>query len=439
MPLSVKKVLGSGGFGIVELVEDPDGELFARKRFSVAQSLPPEMIENVRKRFVREAKMQSGLQHKNIVPIVGSDLTGDAPWYLMPVADSTLDRDIADGTVDQSVLLKVVSEISAGLDEMHQMQMYHRDLKPQNVLRFSDEDGAPFFAISDFGFVSLNDSRLSNLTHTGMAKGTDFYTAPEITKDLRLAQAHTDIYSLGCIIHDVVGEGDRVPCAEIKEQGPYGALLRNCTRSNVKKRFKSVAAVRDVLASIDIELPPASDQAAVDLIEALDEGDLNSSTVEALADFCEDNLETADGALIFRRLSIENIEHIFELNEFEGSQIGANFASWVADNDFNFEYCDVLAGRIERFFELGDLGVKADCLMALLQMGVRHNRWYVEERFKHLAGPEMDETLAKRFAVELRAEGDDICEVVAHYERSIGTTRDLLHPIIAHALADLCP
>lgn len=435
---TVKKTLGSGGFGIVELVETPDGQELARKRFSVAQALPPEMIENVRKRFVREAKMQAGLRHRNIVPILGSDLTGDEPWYLMPVAESSLDRDLDNGTVDHSNLLRVVSDICAGLYEMHQIQMFHRDLKPQNVLRFKDEEGNPYFAISDFGFVSLNDSRLSNLTHTGMAKGTDFYTAPEVTRDLRLAQATTDIYSLGCIIHDVVGKKDRIPCAEIKEEGPYGALLRNCTRTNLKKRFKSVAAVRDVLASIDIELPPASNQTTIDLIETLEEGELSQSVVESLADFCEDNQDTRDGDLIFRLLNIENIQAIFEIGQIEGNQIGSNFASWVADNDFGFEYCDVLATRIETFFELGDLGLKADCLMALLQMGVRHNRWYVEEKFQRLAGASMDGMLAKRFAVELRVHGDEICTIVSRYEQSIGTTRERLHPIIVQALRDIC-
>lgn len=356
----------------------------------------------------------------------------------MPIAISTLDKDVSDGIIDSSSLLKVVSDIAAGLHEMHQMEMFHRDLKPQNVLRFSDSDGERYYSISDFGFVSLSDSRLSTLTHTGMAKGTDYYTAPEITRDLRRARAWTDIYSLGCIIHDVIGSEDRIPCAEIKEQGPYSALLRNCTRANEKKRFKSVAAVRDVLASIDVDLPPASDQAAVDLIQALDDTDLNKSIVQELVDFCEDNEDTYDGGLIFRRLTIENIIKIFELSEIDGNQIGTMFATWVGEGDFNFEYCDVLAERIQAFFNEGDLNLRADCLMALLEMGVRHNRWYVEEKFKRLTGPEMDEALAKRVSVEIRAIGDDFCNLIERFEGSIGTSRKEFHPIIVSTLNDLC-
>lgn len=208
--------LGSGGFGNVDLVENEGGERFARKTFSVNQPLPPELVDNVKKRFIREAQLQSGVQHRNIVPIVFSDLDADPPYYLMPVAVSSLDKDIA---ADRSLggnYKTAISDIVSGLDELHGMKMFHRDLKPPNVLRFLDENGQVFYAISDFGFISLQDSRLSKLTSTGMKKGADYFTAPEIAKDLRRASVQSDIYSLGCVIHDMVGIDDRVPCNEIR-------------------------------------------------------------------------------------------------------------------------------------------------------------------------------------------------------------------------------
>lgn len=86
MNLTVVKELGRGGFGIVELVSDQQGHLHARKRFSVNQPMSAELIPNVRKRFVREANRQSGIKHRNIVPITHKELSGENPWYLMPVA-----------------------------------------------------------------------------------------------------------------------------------------------------------------------------------------------------------------------------------------------------------------------------------------------------------------------------------------------------------------
>jgi serine/threonine protein kinase len=90
MPLKLIKSLGSGGFGNVELVEDESGQRFARKIFSVNQPLRPDLIDNVKKRFIREAKVQKGVVHRNIVPVLEEDLATDPPYFLMPPAEASL-------------------------------------------------------------------------------------------------------------------------------------------------------------------------------------------------------------------------------------------------------------------------------------------------------------------------------------------------------------
>lgn len=82
MKLELVKRLGNGGFGNVDLVKDENGAMYAGKAFSINQPLPAELVPNVRKRFVREAQLQLGMKHRNIVPIMYAELEGDAPWYL---------------------------------------------------------------------------------------------------------------------------------------------------------------------------------------------------------------------------------------------------------------------------------------------------------------------------------------------------------------------
>jgi serine/threonine protein kinase len=264
--------LGKGGFGKVDLVVDANGEKYARKTFSINEPLTPELEKNVRRRFIREAGIQRGLSHKNIVPVVGGDLDADPPYYLMPVATSSLAEDLAADKLLGGRYLSAFSDIVAGLEELHEVEIYHRDLKPQNVLRFGDGKDA-FYAIGDFGLISQKDSTVSKLTQTGMMKGSDYFTAPEITNDLRKASRQSDIYSLGCILH------------EIREDGDFGPILLNCTRGDPKRRFKSVKAVLDAIVSVDPKAPPLKSANAERFLKILNSDE--KSPMEFWKDFVD--------------------------------------------------------------------------------------------------------------------------------------------------------
>jgi eukaryotic-like serine/threonine-protein kinase len=81
---------------------------------------------------------------------------------------------------------------------------------------------------------------------------------------------------------------------------------------------------------------------------------------------------------------------------------------------------------------------KADALMAMLEMGTSHNRWYVERKFYNTCGPKMDETAARRLSIEFRASGDNICYLIKHLEQSVGVSRSGLHPVLQSVLAEVC-
>jgi hypothetical protein len=87
--------IDNGGFGCVDLVETEDGTKLARKTFAKNQPLSDDLLENVLKRFGKEVRVQKSILHQNIVPIVDFDLAANPPYYLMPVADSNLGREVA--------------------------------------------------------------------------------------------------------------------------------------------------------------------------------------------------------------------------------------------------------------------------------------------------------------------------------------------------------
>jgi len=93
---------------------------------------------------------------------------------------------------------------------------------------------------------------------------------------------------------------------------------------------------------------------------------------------------------------------------------------------------------LELFVQHGNLETKAEALMALLDLGTSHNRWYVERKFTELSDKAMDSALARRLSVEFRAAGREVCRMIEHLELSIRFDRSSFHPSLVQTLNEIC-
>ncbi len=443
MALIEIREIGKGGFGVVHEVKDAAGLTFARKTYAINQSFQPtpEQDAHLKKRFYREAKLQSGFAHRNIVPILEKHLEEDPPFFLMPLAESTLESDIKKDKTLEGKFMNALMDIISGLEELHSAKIYHRDLKPGNVLRFLDSDNPDqyYYSVSDFGLIALKQTQVSMLTQVGMKMTSDFYTAPEITQDLTAASVQSDIYSMGCIIHDFVGKEPRVPCNEIHESGEFSQILLSCTRKDPKRRFKTVSALRDALLTlIDHEIS-VSTQSATELADLIkSDRAITEAEWQSIADYVEKDFAFEDVSNILKLLNISRLNEVCVSFPSISAHIGARYAEWIRSNSFVFEECDALANRLEIFYLTGDIPLKSECLMALLYMGTSHNRWYVERKFIGYIGHNLDIDLVKRLSVELRADDDDACRAFRRLKNSINANMESVHPTLLATLKSIC-
>jgi serine/threonine protein kinase len=138
-PYVILSTLGAGGMGEVYRAKD------TRLGRDVAiKILPKEMSADAarKKRFEREAKTISGLNHPNICTLqnVGSQ---DGVDYLVMecVEGETLAKRLEKGSLPLEQVLKYGAQIADSLDKAHRSGVVHRDLKPTNIL--SLEEGRP--------------------------------------------------------------------------------------------------------------------------------------------------------------------------------------------------------------------------------------------------------------------------------------------------------
>jgi serine/threonine protein kinase len=239
--------IGRGGFGVVEKVADADGNLFARKTFAPAQYMPEVEMNKLRERFKREVRIQAELGGEEILPVLHHDLSGDNPWFLMPLADKTYEEQIRDDRSRGTVDIDAIADILNGLEVLHDLGYVHRDLNPKNVLYV---DG--HWKLADLGAVLPPSGVTVTLTEVTVIF-TELYCAPEQRFDFHSARAPADVYSFGCILHDIYGNPPRVPYGKHSCAGPVGILIEKCTERSPSRR-PTIKKLRGMLLETLVEV-----------------------------------------------------------------------------------------------------------------------------------------------------------------------------------------
>ena len=252
----LERELGRGGMATVYLARDRErGELVALKAMhqNVGSTIGVE-------RFRREMGIAASLDHPLIVPLIDSGAVGDLLYYVMPYLEGEslsrcLDRQQR-LQLDEAV--RITRDVAEALGYAHSHGILHRDVKPENVLLAGGRA-----LIADFGLArAIGAADRRKLTSTGVIVGTVHYMSPEQLLELGDLDQRSDVYSLGCILYEMLTGGP-----------PYTArTITDLVSQILSATMPSVRTVRpEVPAGVDAVISRAVARKAQDRFGSMEE------------------------------------------------------------------------------------------------------------------------------------------------------------------------
>jgi serine/threonine-protein kinase len=275
----ILRKLGAGGSGVVYLANDT-----LLQRPVVLKILRTGLLSaaQLRSTVLREARLASAIEHPNVCGIYEVGETGDEGYIVMQyVPGQSLDRLIARGPASLQLVLSIGIQISDGLQAAHSLGIFHRDLKPQNVMltdgglvKILDFGLARRLAPEDSGFdpSKPNLAKDASVAATYTARGgTIRYMAPEqfVTGQ---SSVQSDVWALGVILYELASGRHPFsrPDAEdfqairaIQFSNPEDlttivpgisaelkSVIEGCLEKNPGARYTSAAEVREALKTI---------------------------------------------------------------------------------------------------------------------------------------------------------------------------------------------
>ena len=266
---TIVEPIGSGGMGEVYLAEDT--RLGRRVALKV---LPSEMADDQHRlrRFEREARAVSALNHPNILTIFDFETAGDVRFFASEfVSGSTLRDRLDKAAIGTAECLDISIQIVSALRAAHDAGVVHRDIKPENVM--IRDDG--YVKVLDFGLAkvapaitaeTLRSFSTQRFSLPGVVMGTVAYMSPEQARGANV-DARTDIFSFGVVLYEMLsgeppfrGETPADILAQVlqSEPGPLisgdkavtpelGEIVKRCLAKDASDRFQNAA---ELLASL---------------------------------------------------------------------------------------------------------------------------------------------------------------------------------------------
>jgi len=185
--------LGEGGMGVVYKAEDTKLRRIVALKFLSSQSLG-----NDKTRFVHEAQAAAALDHQNICTVHEIDEVDGRTFIVMACIEGlSLREKTQSGPLKLEEALSLGIDIARGLQEAHERNIVHRDIKSANVMVTKKGQAK----ITDFGLAKRGGG--TRVTKTGTTVGTVAYMSPEQARGEDVDR-RSDIWALGVVLYEML-------------------------------------------------------------------------------------------------------------------------------------------------------------------------------------------------------------------------------------------
>lgn len=295
--------LGRGATGTVYRAVDPLIERTVAIK-TLNPSLPEDVLNDVRERFLREAKSAGRLSHPNLVIIYDVGVEGEIAFIAMELLEGQSLQQMLrqQGRLDYSTAADLAAQIAEGLEHAHRHAIVHRDVKPANVI----VSPVGHAKLTDFGVAYVPSS---SMTQTGVALGSPKYMSPEQVLG-RPADPRSDIFSLGVMLYEMLvhrtpfeGAGQIVMfelmrritvephrnVSELDSMLPreFDRILARALAKKPEERYQHAGEMAEALRKLRGVPPPRELQAQADETTVLRTTSIDQTSELLLAEFDE--------------------------------------------------------------------------------------------------------------------------------------------------------
>ena len=406
----VLRFIGAGGFAeVFEVQELSTGNSLAMK---VCKSQDHQDL----RRFVREVKLMSNVEHKNVNKVIELDLDYTYPYFIMELAKGSLERYLNKIKGDNKFGLDVFLAVCEGINAIHNANLVHRDIKPGNVLVMNDNR----LVVSDLGLGKFEKRESTILTSSNVYMGTEGYIPPEykLPGGTKNADQRGDIYQLGKMLYNILTGKNPILFEENILPPSLMYIIKRATKDRAAERYQSVNelmdAVNNYISSLDVNAHPIKAfesyiTAATDLAK---KNKYDSSLISKI-------IATLKGGEIDIKLFYEMFDKIpYNLITKMASDFSTQFKEILNYYNVNlflyienykrvFEYAEKVGNNMESVYKGSkDLEIKANALRNILKTGCYFNRFYTIGIFDNLLINVKDNEEAKIIANMLYEEMD---------------------------------